>query len=183
MPIKALFLDRDGVINVDYGHVHRPEQITFVDGIFDLCASARRAGFHIIVVTNQAAVARGRCTEQQVCELHEWLKARFAERGIPILAVYYCPYHPEADICEYRTDSFDRKPKPGMLLRAKAELDVDMAASVLVGDNMSDIEAGRGAGVASLILFRPTEGETLRIADFGFRTGSLFAIAQWLASR
>ncbi len=183
MPIKALFLDRDGVINIDYGYIYRPDQIAFVDGIFDLCGAALRSGFQIIVVTNQAGVARGHYTEQQVNELHEWLKARFEERGVPILAVYYCPYHAEAGTGQYRVDSFDRKPKPGMFLRAKAEHDIDMAASVLVGDKMSDIEAGRAAGVATLVLFEPAEPRELCVADFGFRAGSLSAIAAWLASR
>jgi D-glycero-D-manno-heptose 1,7-bisphosphate phosphatase len=147
----ALFLDRDGVINVEKNYVHRIEDFEFVPGIFELCAVATELGLCPVVVTNQAGIGRGYYTEADFQALTTWMLERFRERGIEIGAVYHCPYHPTAGVGEYRRESFDRKPNPGMFLRARDELGLDMAGSILVGDKASDIEAGRAAGVGTLI--------------------------------
>jgi len=148
----ALFLDRDGVINVDHAYVHRIEDFEFVDGIFELCLQAQHAGMAVVVVTNQAGIGRGYYTEQQFSALTAWMCAQFAERGVAIDGVYFCPSHPEHGIGIYRCDSFDRKPNPGMLLRARDQLGLDLIKSVLVGDKISDIQAARAAGVGCAIL-------------------------------
>jgi D-glycero-D-manno-heptose 1,7-bisphosphate phosphatase len=148
---KALFLDRDGVINVERGHVHRRESFEFMPGIFELCRAAHSAGYLLIVVTNQAGIARGYYSEADFSALTDWMMDRFSEQNIKISGVYYCPYHPVFGVGEYRRDSPDRKPNPGMLLRAKSESNLDMASSILIGDKDSDMEAGSAASVGTLI--------------------------------
>lgn len=149
---RALFLDRDGVINVDRGYVCRPDDFQFKQGIFDLCRAAGTLGYLLVVVTNQAGIARGYYSESEFFELTEWMVARFAREGIRIARVYYCPYHPIHGLGVYRGDSPDRKPQPGMLLRAKADFDLDLGSSVLIGDKLSDIAAASAAGVGTKIL-------------------------------
>jgi D-glycero-D-manno-heptose 1,7-bisphosphate phosphatase len=148
----ALLLDRDGVINIEKTYVHQVSDFEFVDGIFALCQQAVNAGMAIVVVTNQAGIGRGYYTEGQFALLTDWMRDRFSERGINIDAVYFCPYHPEHGIGPYRCESFDRKPNPGMILRAQADLGLDLKNSVLVGDKMSDIAAARAAGVGCTVL-------------------------------
>lgn len=143
----ALFLDRDGVINVEKNYVHRIEEFEFVEGIFDLCRAAVARSIPIVVVTNQAGIGRGYYSEAQFATLTEWMCRRFADEGAPLAAVYYCPFHPEHGVGEYRMESFDRKPNPGMILRARDELGLDLEGSVLIGDKGSDIAAARAAGV------------------------------------
>ena len=151
---KALFLDRDGVINVGGEYVHSREAFQFQNGIFELCRAAQGLGYLLVVVTNQAGIARGYYTETEFLELTNWMTEQFANQQIHIARVYYCPYHPIHGIGQYRRDSPDRKPKPGMLLRARQELNLDLTSSVLIGDNVSDIQAGKVAGVAITILLR-----------------------------
>ena len=138
MTPKALFLDRDGVINEDVAYPHKPEQIVFVNGIFDLCKKAIDKDYCIVVVTNQAGVAKGYFTEEDVQKLHEWMKEQFAARGISIAGFYYCPFHKNASIERYRADSNDRKPKPGLFIKAAEELKIDLSRSLMVGDKKSD---------------------------------------------
>lgn len=147
MDKKAIFLDRDGVINVEQNYVCRVEDFEFLPGIFDLCKTAGKAGFVPIVVTNQAGIGRGYYSEDDFQRLTAWMMEQFDAQGIRIGRVYHCPYHPTAGIGDYRRESYDRKPNPGMILRAKADFDLDLSHSVLVGDKDSDLEAGRAAGV------------------------------------
>lgn len=154
---RALFLDRDGVINVDYGYVHRPEYVDFVDGIFDLVAAAKSAGFLVVVVTNQAGIGRGYYSEADFYSLMDWMGQRFLERGGMIDGVYFCPDHPEHGVGQYRRDSKYRKPAPGMLIQAQHDLSIDMRRSIFVGDNLSDMLAGQAAGVGTLLYFRVDE--------------------------
>ncbi|NCU38315.1 D-glycero-beta-D-manno-heptose 1,7-bisphosphate 7-phosphatase [Candidatus Saccharibacteria bacterium] len=153
MSRPALFLDRDGVINVDHGYVSKPEQFDFIEGIFDLVVAANQTGYLTVVVTNQAGIGRGYYTEADFHRLTDWMCRQFAMRGAQIDAVYYCPSHPEHGIGEYRKDDDCRKPAPGMLLQAQNELDIDLKRSVLVGDKLSDIQAGERAGVEILIYY------------------------------
>src|SRR5262245_454089 len=122
---SALFLDRDGVINIDRAYVHRREDFTFQEGIFELCRAAQELGYLLIVVTNQAGIARGYYTEADFANLTAWMRGEFAARDICIAGVYYCPYHPTEGIGAYRQDSPDRKPNPGMLYRARADFGLD----------------------------------------------------------
>lgn len=148
---KALFLDRDGVINLERCYVHSREEFQFQDGIFELCRAARNLGYLLVVVTNQAGIARGYYKQQDFLQLTEWMIGRFAEQQIHIARVYYCPYHPIHGVGKYKRDSPDRKPKPGMLLRAQRDLDLNLSSSVLVGDQASDMQAARAAGIGTKI--------------------------------
>ena len=127
MTTPALFLDRDGVINVDHGYVHRPEHFEFVPGIFELCAEATTRGLPIVVVTNQAGIGRGYYTEADFHRLTDWMHERFRQAGVPLTAVYFCPFHPTAGIGAYRAESEFRKPGPGMILQAAREHALDLA--------------------------------------------------------
>jgi len=152
----ALFLDRDGVINVDSGYVHRIEDFKFVPGIFDLARFAvQELAWPVVVVTNQAGIGRGLFDEAAYGALNDWMCERFRNEQAPITRVYHCPYHPEHGIGEYRVDHPWRKPRPGMILQAAADLQLDLMASVLVGDKLSDIEAAAAAGLAWCIRLDP----------------------------
>lgn len=144
---RALFLDRDGVINHDLGYTSSTEKFRFIDGIFDLCRAARRSGYLLIVVTNQAGIGRGYYSEQDFLALTAWMRERFEAEGAPVTDVFYCPYHPEHGVGYYKQDSFDRKPNPGMLLRAAEKHGIDLGRSIMIGDKDSDMQAASQAGV------------------------------------
>lgn len=150
---RALFLDRDGVINHDGGYTHRWEQFRFVDGIFTLARAAHAREYRIVVVTNQAGIGRGLYTEDDFHALTARMCERFAQEGAPIARVYFDPTHPEHGIGAYRRVSPMRKPAPGMLLAARDALGIALADSVLVGDTPTDIEAGQRAGVRATLLY------------------------------
>lgn len=149
---KALFLDRDGVINREKHYLYRIQDFEFVDGIFDLCRAAVDHGFALIVVTNQAGIARGYYTETQFLELTDWMKQQFSRRDLPLTDVLYCPHHPRYGGAQYCRECTCRKPQPGMLLKAAQKHQLDLSASLIVGDKASDIAAGRAAGVLSAAL-------------------------------
>lgn len=144
---KAIFLDRDGVINVDRAYVHSQKDTEWIDGIFEFCRSAADAGFLLIVVTNQAGIARGYYSEVEFLEYTRWVHGEFSRRGTPLLATYYCPHHPDAGNGVLRVVCGCRKPAPGMILSAAARFDVVLTQSVLIGNNLSDVEAGQAAGI------------------------------------
>ncbi|RDI28425.1 D-alpha,beta-D-heptose 1,7-bisphosphate phosphatase [Pseudacidovorax intermedius] len=148
----ALFLDRDGVINVDHGYVHTPETTDFVAGIFDLVATANRRGWLVVVVTNQAGIARGYYDEQQFNTYMAWVRAQFETRGAHIDAIYFCPHHPEHGLGDYRQQCDCRKPAPGMFQAAIRDLGIDPGSSVMVGDSATDMQAADVAGVGTLLL-------------------------------
>lgn len=144
----ALFLDRDGVINLDHGYVFKPEHFDFVPGIFDLCRAAQRLGHATFVITNQAGIGRGYYSEDDFHALTAWMCGVFAAQGARIDQVYFCPTHPEHGVGRYKVESDMRKPNPGMILQAQREFGIALERSMLVGDRLTDIAAGRAAGVA-----------------------------------
>lgn len=150
---KALFLDRDGVINEDYGYVHKKEDFVFVEGIFQLVSAAKEKGYLVIIVTNQAGIGRGYYSEGDFVRLMDWVRQRFAEKGGAIDAVFHCPFHPTHGVGKYKQKSFFRKPAPGMLLQAANDYGLHLPSSVLVGDSRSDIQAGLAAGVGKLFFY------------------------------
>jgi D-glycero-D-manno-heptose 1,7-bisphosphate phosphatase len=162
----ALFLDRDGVLNEDQGYVHRWEDFRWIPGAKAAVAAFNRAGWLVIVVTNQSGVGRGYYTEAAVHALHERMSQDLAAAGGHIDAFYHAPQHPDAALEAYRhPDPPDRKPNPGMILRALSEWPVDRSASLLIGDKRSDIEAALRAGLRGVLF----EGGNLEqfLADEG----------------
>jgi D,D-heptose 1,7-bisphosphate phosphatase len=167
----AAFLDRDGVINVDHGYVHRPDQMHWIPGVKSAVRRLNDLGFRVVIVTNQAGIAHGYYREEDMHALHAWIQDQLFADGAFIDAFYYSPYHPEAKLEQYRQSHIDRKPGPGMLLRAISGLDIDVAGSFLVGDKDSDIEAAHAAGIPGF-LFREGNLSTfldLCLAEIGRR--------------
>ncbi len=152
---KALLLDRDGVINEDHGYVCRAEDFRFIDGIFDLCRTARDNDFLLIRVVNQSGIGRGYYDEAQFHRLTDWMKDQFDSKGASITAVYFCPFHPTAGVGRYRRASSCRKPAPGMLLQAAKDHDLDLVASAMIGNAATDMEAAAAAGVGLKLLYDP----------------------------
>lgn len=148
---KALFLDRDGVINVDDHYVHKPEDFRFIDGIFELCRKAAANNYKIIVVTNQSGIERGYFSDEAFLTLTRWMTERFANEHAALTKVYYCP----------SLTGPNRKPNPGLFLAAQREFRLDMASSVSLGDQERDIEAARRAGVGLNVLFSAKTVATL----------------------
>ncbi|MEI7423635.1 MAG: D-glycero-beta-D-manno-heptose 1,7-bisphosphate 7-phosphatase [Prolixibacteraceae bacterium] len=139
---RALFLDRDGVINKEINYLYRKEDFVFIDGIFEICEFYQRRGFVLIVITNQAGIAKGYYTEEDYNILTEWMIAEFSKRSIAINRVYHCPHFPEIT-----GDCGCRKPNPGMLLQAQSEFNIDLPNSILIGDKQSDFDAAINSGI------------------------------------
>lgn len=156
---RVLFLDRDGVINVNLGYVHEPEQTRWVSGIFELCATAQARGYALVIATNQAGIARGYYDIAAFEAYTRWMHAQFAQRGIAIAATLYCPHHPQAGVGPFTTECSCRKPAPGMFLEAARRYPIDLPQSVLVGDKISDMRAGDAAGVGRLFLLAGDIGD------------------------
>jgi D-glycero-D-manno-heptose 1,7-bisphosphate phosphatase len=153
---RALFLDRDGVINRDHGYVGRIDDFEFVPGIFELVRLAHDdLRWPVIVTTNQSGIGRGLFDEAAYQQVTDWMCERFRAEGTPLTAVYHCPYHPEYGIGDYKRDHPWRKPRPGMILQAAADHAVDLAGSALIGDGQRDMEAGAAAGVGLLVRLDP----------------------------
>lgn len=175
---RALFLDRDGVVNVEVGYLHIAEEVQFVDGIFSLCRTAAQLGYRLIVVTNQAGIARGYYSEADFHALMEFMRGEFRSEGVELDAVYYCPFHPEHGVGEYKREHEDRKPGPGMLLRGAKEFGLQLSESVMVGDRCSDVKAANAAGVRQAFLVRGTEAAACT-GDYQ-AVESLYEVEQWL---
>jgi D-glycero-D-manno-heptose 1,7-bisphosphate phosphatase len=154
----AAFLDRDGVINVDAGYVHRVPDFRFILGALSACRDLYSAGYELFVVTNQAGIARGYYDEKAFHDLTEWMRSQFAEAGAPLAGVYYCPHHPEGRVARFTRDCNCRKPAPGLIAQAAAEHQIDLSRSFLVGDKASDLVAAERAGVPESYLVRPGVG-------------------------
>lgn len=169
MKAKALFLDRDGVINVDKKYVHKIEDFEFFDEIFELCELFLKKSYLIFVVTNQSGIARGYYTESDFQKLTSFMCAEFLKRGIKISKVYHCP-HLQGCLC--------RKPEAGMLLKAKDEFDINMSKSAMIGDNISDMQAGKKAGLKDLFLLN--EDESLKKDDFYKKFANLAQLLAYL---
>lgn len=163
---KAFFLDRDGVINFDHGYVHKIEDFEFVTGVFDACRQIIKNGFKIIIVTNQAGIGRGFYSTEQFTILTSWMIEQFNQENIDITDVRYCPHHAKAGIGEYLKDCQFRKPNPGMILAAADKFAISLRDSVLVGDKLSDIQAGKKAGIPSRYLITPTLNQIPKTDEF-----------------
>ncbi len=148
---KALFLDRDGTINVDTGYVYRIEDFKLIDGIVDLCLAAQQNDYLLIIITNQSGIARGYYSEHDYAQFTDHMLAELAKAGVRISDVFHCPH----------LDGEDRKPRPGMFLKAQHQYDIDMSASLSLGDKQRDIDAAELAGVGRNFLVPPCSHQSI----------------------
>ncbi len=176
----ALFLDRDGVINEEVNYLYRPEDCRLVPGIASLLRTARTNGYFICVVTNQAGIGRGMYTEADFHRLMAHIATELAVDGAAWDAVYFCPDHPVHGLGQYRRESDDRKPAPGMLLRAAQDHGLGLGHSVLVGDRCSDLVAGHAAGLKRLFLVGATEPDSCQVQFVYHHMNALSAIEELL---
>jgi D-glycero-D-manno-heptose 1,7-bisphosphate phosphatase len=146
---KGLFLDRDGIVNIDKSYVHKREDIEFVEGIFDLCSKASELGYKIFIVTNQAGIAKGMFKEEDVQKLHDWMSETFLIKGIKIHEFSFCPHHPD-----FTGECNCRKPEPLMINNLAEKYEIDKSKSVMIGDKPSDTKAGKNAGIKTCILVK-----------------------------
>ena len=149
---KVIFLDRDGTLNVEVNYLHRKEDLVLLPGVPEALKAFKDQGYKLVVITNQAGVARGYYTEEDVKELHRYMNELLAGQGAGIDAFYYCPHHPEHGIGKYKIPCHCRKPVTGMFEMAEQDFEVDKASSWMIGDKLIDIEAGRNYGVRTVLV-------------------------------
>jgi D-glycero-D-manno-heptose 1,7-bisphosphate phosphatase len=186
--IRAVFLDRDGTINVDIGYPSRWDQISIYPYAFEAVRRLKAAGFLVVVVTNQSGIARGFLSEADLADIHARMAAEFARRGATLDAFFHCPHFPDAPVPAYRRECDCRKPGPGMGLRAAAELGIDLARSYMIGDKTEDILFGLNIGAAP-VLVRTGYGSIAepKLASLGVRPAhvadNLAAAADWILAQ
>lgn len=183
---KAVFVDRDGTLNIEKNYLYRIEDFEFIPGVPEAIRRLRQAGFLVIVATNQSGVARGYFTLAEVDGLHRHIQNELKKSGTCIDGFYVCPHHPTEGVGEFRRECGCRKGEPGLLLRAAAEHGIDLAGSWMVGDKLADVEAGEKAGCTSLLVMTGYGSqEVLRLpgrrvpcfADFGAAAGFILAVS------
>lgn len=148
----AVFIDRDGVINVDHGYVSQQDDFEYIDGVFDATKAIKALGYQLVLVTNQSGIARGYYSEQEFLTLTEWMDWNFIDQGVEFDGIYYCPHHPDGSVDKFTQVCDCRKPSPGMFNTAQQELDIDMANSIMIGDKADDMRAAIAAHVGTKIL-------------------------------
>ncbi len=149
---RAVFLDRDHTIIEDPGYISDPGLVKLLPGVEGAIKSLSQAGYKIILVTNQSGIARGLLTEETLQRIHAELRRQLAASGAHLDGIYFCPFHPEGCVEGYCIDSELRKPRPGMILKAAKDLNIDLASSWMVGDSVRDVEAGQRAGCRTIRL-------------------------------
>lgn len=149
---KVLFLDRDGIINVDHGYVYKIEEFEFISEIFELCKKAVSLNYEVVVITNQSGIGRGLYSENDFNTLTKWMCSQFEEQGVSILDVFFCPHHPKKGLGSYLLECDCRKPEPGMILKAAVKHNIDLENSIFIGDKTSDMNAAINAGINKRIL-------------------------------
>ena len=147
---RAIFFDRDGVLNEEVGYLWQVEKFRWIDGAREAVRYCNERGFVTVVVTNQGGIARGLYTAREVDNLHAFMQRELSQIGAHIDAFYYCPHHPEGIVAEFAVACDCRKPKPGLIVRACRELDIDPTRSILFGDTQRDIEAAQSAGIRGI---------------------------------
>ena len=188
MTTRSVFLARDGTINREVRHLRRLDELELLAGAPEGIRLLNRAGWRVVVVTNQAAVARGLLSEERLAEIHQELQGMLAREGAYVDAIYYCPHHPTEGFGRYRQQCTCRKPQPGSLQRAARELGLDLEQSYCIGDKRSDLEAGRTAGCRN-ILVRTGYGAATEAQLDGEATRpdtiatNLLEAAQWILAR
>ena len=163
IPQKAVFLDRDGTINVHKGYITNPADIELIDGVSEAINRLHSLGFLVIIITNQPVIARGECTIEGLTEIHNRTEALLGEKGAFVDGIYYCPHHPDSgfenEIKELKIKCDCRKPSPGLLLEAQKNFNIDLEKSYMVGDSLRDVEAGKNAGCTPVFLGNKSTSE------------------------
>ncbi len=159
MSARAVFLDKDGTLVEDSPYNVDPDLIRPVEGVWKSLRLLHAAGYELVVVSNQSGVARGYFTEEALIPVEKWLKWIFGAAGASLAGFYYCPHHPDGKVSKYAYDCPCRKPKPGMLYQAAWDLNIDLAASWMVGDILNDVEAGNRAGCRTVLINNHHETE------------------------
>ncbi|KEY91712.1 D,D-heptose 1,7-bisphosphate phosphatase [Candidatus Photodesmus blepharus] len=150
----AIFLDRDGVINIDYGYVHNKRNFDFIENVFEATQNLKKMGYMLVLVTNQSGIAQGIFTKESFLSLTCWMNRCFSNNNVNFDAIYYCPHHAERGIGKYKKNCYCRKPNPGMLIAACKSLQIDMKNSAMIGDKIEDMMAAKSAGINTRILVR-----------------------------
>lgn len=164
---KVIFLDRDGTINKEVNYLYKTDEFEFIDGAIDAIKTFHKLGYKVIVITNQAGIARGYYEEKDVQTLHNYLDTLLERYNTFIDAYYYCPHHPEGTVEKYKGKCNCRKPEIGMIEKAKEDYNIDLTKSVIVGDKESDILTGKNVGIGKTILVKSghTVDEEKTVAD------------------
>jgi D-glycero-D-manno-heptose 1,7-bisphosphate phosphatase len=184
----AVFMDRDGVLNEDHGPVSRPEDFRWLPGAVPALRWLQRAGWRLVIVTNQDGIARGLYGPAEYDNVTGWMQAELAKQDVRLDGIYHCPHLRDAPLAAWRRQCACRKPKPGMFLRAARELHLDLASSVMIGDEPCDIAAGRAAGLATCIRIAgdlPSEAALATPAPDAAPDYTCFSLAEaayWLLS-
>ena len=166
MPIKTIFLDRDGIINKDVNYLYKIEEFEFIDGIFDSCFFLTNLGYKIIIITNQSGIGRGYYSEKDYQKLTQWMLSKFNEKNIKILDIFHCPHGPDSTcLC--------RKPKPGMFFEAQSKYNINMKESWMIGDNETDILAANSAGIGKTILLTDNQKKMIKGSKSDFFINSV----------
>jgi len=183
---RAVFLDRDGTVNVEVGYLSSLDQLRLVDGAGAAIKRMNDAGLLVVLITNQSGVARGYFSEAFVHATHDLLTKMLQEHGAKLDGVYYCPHHPKAGASSYTRDCDCRKPRTGLLDRAARELDIDLKASCMVGDKWSDVELGQRAGMRTVLVksgFSPDDPGNARpghVREPDLTAHSIHEAADWV---
>ena len=148
----AVIMDRDGTLCEEVGYISHLDRVRLLQGSAEAVRRANQAGFQTVVVSNQSGVARGYSSLALVEEVHDRIRQLLAEAGARLDGIYYCPHHPQAERIEFREECACRKPRPGMLLRAKEEMGIDLGASYVIGDSYRDVEAGHRVGSTTILV-------------------------------
>ena len=166
---KAVFLDRDGTLNKYIGFLREAEQFELLDGVGVAIRKINRAGYLAIVVTNQPVIARGEVSYEELDEIHKKMETLLGKEGAYVNAIYFCPHHPNkgfpGERVELKIDCECRKPKPGMLLQAAADFNIDLAKSWMIGDGENDIKAGQNAGCRTALIGSESYGQTVTVSS------------------
>lgn len=179
----AAFLDRDGVINVDHGYLHRIEDFEFIAGVLPACHALAQAGYALVIITNQSGIGRGRYSEADFHTLTAWMHERFSKADAALAGVYFCPHHPTEALGAYRQSCACRKPAPGMLLKAADDLGLDLSQSLAFGDRARDLQAARSAGIPHRILLGTNGTEPpVELPDSQLATARYPSLAQAVAA-
>lgn len=161
----AVFLDRDGTINVEVHYLSHPDQLELLPTVAETIGMLNGRGIAVVVITNQAGIARGYFPEHQLNEIHQRLFELLGDHNATLDGVYFCPHHPTEGLGDYRIDCECRKPLPGMLMRASADLGIDLERSLMIGDRESDLQAGASAGCKTALVLTGYGLETKALID------------------